>query len=132
MLRAFVNCAKTVLPALTSAQWFYQKSINRCIYDCKLRNEKESLSKCAINIHSRHLNCCIIGNGKIRRPSNTLKGSQRMGGMRIFLKTFRDTLFNDDWAGSISLDSTFNKTGTMWCRISNIITLYKNSLCHCS
>jgi hypothetical protein len=25
MLRVFVNCAKTVLPALTSAHWCYQK-----------------------------------------------------------------------------------------------------------
>jgi hypothetical protein len=42
MLRGFLNCAKTALQALTSAQWCYQTSINRCIYDCNLRNEKES------------------------------------------------------------------------------------------
>jgi hypothetical protein len=37
------NSAKTVLTALTSAYWCYQKSIKRRIYDCKLRNEKKSL-----------------------------------------------------------------------------------------
>ncbi len=34
---------KTFLPALTSEQWCYQNSMNRNIYDCKLRNEKENL-----------------------------------------------------------------------------------------
>jgi hypothetical protein len=40
MLRAFVNCAKTVLSALTSAQLCYQKSINRRIYDCNSKTLK--------------------------------------------------------------------------------------------
>ncbi len=31
-----------------------------------------------------------------KRHSDTLKGSQRMGGGQIFLKTFRTSLFNDD------------------------------------
>jgi hypothetical protein len=66
-----------------------------------------------MNIHRRHLNCCIIVKSKTRRCSNTLKSSQRMGGGRIFLKTFRASLFNDTCrmslilAGSILLDSTF-------------------------
>jgi hypothetical protein len=55
MLRAFVDWAKTVLPALTSAQWWYQRSIYRPIYDCKLRNEKKVYSKCAINFYRPHL-----------------------------------------------------------------------------
>jgi hypothetical protein len=33
----------------------------RHIYDCKLRNEKKIYSKCEMNIHRRHLNCCLIG-----------------------------------------------------------------------
>ncbi len=49
-----------------------------------------------MNILRSYLNCCIIGNKKTRRRSNTLKGSRRMRGGRIFLKTFRATLFNED------------------------------------
>jgi hypothetical protein len=41
MLSAFVKCAKTVLPAQTSAQWCYQKSTNKRIYDCKMQNGKK-------------------------------------------------------------------------------------------
>jgi hypothetical protein len=33
------------------AQWRYEKSINRRIYDCKLRNEKESLFKVRNEFH---------------------------------------------------------------------------------
>ncbi len=33
-----------------------------------------------MNIHRRHLNCCIIVNLKTRWRSNTLKGSQRITG----------------------------------------------------
>ncbi len=71
-------------------------SLDMHIYNCKFRNEKKYLSKCSMNIHSRHLNCCIICNLKTSRCSNTLKGSQRMGGGRIFLKAFHNTLFNDN------------------------------------
>ncbi len=42
------------------------------------------------------LNCCTIVNWKTSKRSNTLKGSQRMGGGRIFLKTYRASLFNKD------------------------------------
>ncbi len=49
-----------------------------------------------MNIHRSHLNCCTIANLKTRRRSNTLKGFQRMGGGRIFLKNLRDTTFNKD------------------------------------
>ncbi len=38
----------------------------------------------------------VIVNYETRRRSDTLKGSQRMGDGRIFLKTFRATLFDDD------------------------------------
>jgi hypothetical protein len=79
----------------------------------KLRNGVNK-SKCAMNIHCNHLNCCTIVNLKTRRCSKTLKDSQRMGGGRIFqkpsgplslMKTYRISLIS---AGYISLDSTFN------------------------
>ncbi len=92
MLRAFVNCARTVLPALTSVQWYYQKSINGRIYGCKLRNEKKFIPS-ALRIFTTHIYIgSIIINWKTRRRSNTLKGPQRMGGGRIFLKIFRASL----------------------------------------
>ncbi len=84
--------AKTILPALTSAQWYYQKSINGRIYGCKLRNEKKFIPS-ALRIFTAHIYIgSIIVNWKTRRRSNTLKGSQRMGGGRIFLKIFRASL----------------------------------------
>ncbi len=43
-----------------------------------------------------YLNCCTIVNLKTRKRSNTLKGSQRMGDGRIFLKNRLASLFNDD------------------------------------
>jgi hypothetical protein len=46
-------------------------------------------------LHS-YLNCCTIVNWKTMKRSNTLKGSQRMEGGRIFLKNPRACLFNDD------------------------------------
>jgi len=58
------------------------KVLSKRIYDSKLGNEK--------NIG------CLIVNYKTRRRSDTLKGSQRMGEGRIFLKTCRASLFNDD------------------------------------
>jgi hypothetical protein len=60
MLRAFVNCAvvltkrchlfifpiakggtKTIAPHLSIAEGLSFRSFDRCIYDCKLRNEKD-------------------------------------------------------------------------------------------
>jgi hypothetical protein len=49
-----------------------------------------------MNIHCSYLNCCTIFNLKTRRRSKTFKGSQRMGGGWIFLKTFGASLFNED------------------------------------
>ncbi len=43
-----------------------------------------------------YLNCCTIVNWKTRGRYNTLKGSQRMGGGRIFLKNRCASLRNDD------------------------------------
>ncbi len=66
-----------------------------------------------MNIYRSHLNCCIIANLKTRRRSKTLKGSQRIGGGWIFLKTFPPLFLMKIYpmtlisAGSISLDSTF-------------------------
>jgi hypothetical protein len=37
LLRAFVNCAKIVLPALTNVQWCYQITINVPLFK-KLRD----------------------------------------------------------------------------------------------
>jgi hypothetical protein len=68
-----------------------------------------------MNIHRIHLNCCTIANLKTRRRSKILKGSQRMGGGRIFLKNLPDTTLIKIYrmslisAGSISLNSTFSK-----------------------
>jgi hypothetical protein len=54
--------------------------------------------KCAMNILPSYLNCCTIVNWKTgnRKRTNTLKGSRRLGGSRIFLKSLRDTSFNKD------------------------------------
>jgi hypothetical protein len=90
-------------------------SLEKRIYDGKLLNEKKTFSPSTQRIHS-HLNCCTIVNWKTRKGTDTLKGSRRMGGGRIFLKSLRDTSFNKDpsnesnfiSAGSILLDSTFN------------------------
>ncbi len=75
-----------------------------------------STSQVRIEYLRSYLNCCTIVNWKIRKRSHTLKGSQRMGGGRIFIKktavplslmtTFRMSLIS---AGSISLDSTFKR-----------------------
>jgi hypothetical protein len=60
-----------------------------------LQNEKKDLIQ-VCNEHSfppsKLLYSCQL---KTRRQSNTLKGSERMGGGRIFLKTFRTSLFNE-------------------------------------
>ncbi len=72
-----------------------------------------------MNILRSYLNCCTIVNWKIRKRTNTLKGSQKMGGGRIFLKpsshlslmkTCRMSLIS---ARSISLDSTFNRVNEL-------------------
>ncbi len=71
---------------------------------CKMRNGVSKtlslssffqLPKCAMNILRSYLNCCTIRNWKTRKRSNTLMGSQRMGGGRIFLKTFCASLFHE-------------------------------------
>jgi hypothetical protein len=49
-----------------------------------------------MNIHRSHLNSCKIVNLKTKMHSKTLKGSQRMGGGRIFQKNLGDTTFNKD------------------------------------
>ncbi len=51
------------------------------------------------------VNCCTIVNWKTRKRSNTLKGSQRMGGGRIFLKTYCSSLINED----LSNDPNFGR-----------------------
>ncbi len=84
--------AKTILPAFTSAQWYYQKSTNGRIYGCKLRYEKKFIPS-ALRIVTAHIYIgSIIVNWKTRRRSNTLQGSQRMGAGRIFIKIFRASL----------------------------------------
>jgi hypothetical protein len=49
-----------------------------------------------MNILRSYLNCCTIVNWKTRKRTNNLKGSQKMGDGRIFLKTFPASLFNED------------------------------------
>ncbi len=49
-----------------------------------------------MNILSSYLNCSTIENWKTRKRTNTLKGSRRMGGGQIFLKSLCDTSFNKD------------------------------------
>jgi hypothetical protein len=78
---------------------------------CKMHNgvsKTPSMSsfstvKGGMNIFRRYLNCSTIVNGKTRKHTNTLKGSQRMGGGRIFLKTFRASLFNEDLSNEPNL-----------------------------
>jgi hypothetical protein len=45
---------KTVLPALTSAQWCYQKSTNSHFYDCKMQNGKKFIPH-ALQIFTAHI-----------------------------------------------------------------------------
>ncbi len=96
-----------------------------------------STVKGGMNILRSYLNCSTIVNWKTRKRTNTLKGSQRMGGGGGFfwkpsatlsiMKTYRMSLIS---AGSISLDSTFKikkhrlchviilpKTGCVWKKI---------------
>jgi hypothetical protein len=71
-----------------------------------------------MNILCSYLNCCTIVNLKTRKRSDTLKGSQRMGGWRIYLKTstaplslMKTYLMSLISAGSILLDSTLKSSG---------------------
>ena len=71
-MRAFVNCAMVLtkrLNFLIQVLNEYSPQPSKLLYNCQL---------------------------KTRRRSKTLKGSQRMGGGRIFLKSFRASLFNED------------------------------------
>jgi hypothetical protein len=71
---------------------------------CKMRNGVKKRPQCLLfstvkggmNILRSYLNCSTIVNWKTRKRSNNLKGSPRMGGGRIFLKTSRASLFNED------------------------------------
>ncbi len=49
-----------------------------------------------MNILRSYQNFGTIVNWKTWKRTNTLKGSRRMGGGRIFLKSLRDTSFNKD------------------------------------
>jgi hypothetical protein len=49
-----------------------------------------------MNFHRRHLNWLPNWQLKSRRRSNTLKGSQRMGGRQNYLKNLRTSSFNKD------------------------------------
>jgi hypothetical protein len=75
-LRVFVKCAMMLAKP------------PRCFLFSTVKGE--------INILRSYLNCSTIVNWKTRKHTNTLKGSQRMGFGRIFLKTFRASLFNED------------------------------------
>ncbi len=64
------------------------KAAVNALHICKMRN--------GVNKTPQFLNpsaqcCCTIANLKTRRCSNTVKGSQRMVGGRIFLKNLRNT-----------------------------------------
>ncbi len=66
-----------------------------------------------MNILRSYLNCSTIVNWKTRKRTNALKGSRRMGGGRIFLKSLRNAKIyrmSLILAGSISLDSTFKSS----------------------
>jgi hypothetical protein len=84
----------------------------QCI--CKMCNSvNKTPQKCAMNIHRLHLNSCTIANLKTRRRSNTLKAefSKKSKPKTLpFIKIYRMSLIS---AGSISLDSAFNKS--FWC-----------------
>jgi hypothetical protein len=61
------------------------------------RKEKKKYIQSAQRIFAAHIWIgCLIVNYKTKRRFDTLKGSQRMGDRRIFLKTFHSSLFNDD------------------------------------
>ncbi len=62
------------------------------------------------------LNCCTFVNWKTRKRSNTLKGSQRMGGGQIFLKTYRASLFKKDLSNEPNFGQ-IHLTGQYLCRL---------------
>ncbi len=84
MLRTFVKCAMELA------------KLPQCLLF--------STVKGGMNILRSYLNCSTIVNWKTRKRTNTLKGSQRMGGGRIFLKTFRTSLFNEDLSNEPNFD----------------------------
>ncbi len=98
MLRAFVNCAMVL-----------KKHLNFFYFQWKKMNQvcSEYLRSYLKWLHNWQL--------KSRRRSHALKGSHSMGDGRILLKPRRDDSFKKVlsmsliWAGSISVDSTFNK-----------------------
>ncbi len=71
------------------------RSLDKHIYDCKFRNDKKYLYLSAQWIFTADI-CivCLIGIYKMRRRSNTLKGSQRMGGGQNLLKNLNAFLFH--------------------------------------
>jgi hypothetical protein len=78
-------------------------SLDRRIYDSKLRNERKTFNPNAQWIHCSYLNCCTIVNWKTRKRTNTLKGIKASATL---------PLIEIHWMGlisarSISLDSTF-------------------------
>jgi hypothetical protein len=80
MLRAFVNCAMVLtkrLNFLIQVRNEYSPQPSKLLYNCQL---------------------------KTRRRSKTLKGTQRMGGGWIFLKSFRASLFNEDLSNELNFN----------------------------
>jgi hypothetical protein len=76
MLRAFVKCAMVLAKR------------PQCLIFSTVTG--------GMNILRSYLNCSTIVNWKTRKRTNNLKGSRRMGGGRIFLKSLCDTSFNKD------------------------------------
>jgi hypothetical protein len=94
MLCAFVKCAmvlakrpKFLLFSTAQVRNEYSPQLSKLLYNCKFEKQGSTLIY-------------------------TLKGSQRMGGRRIFLNTFRATLLDlsnePNFGQTILLDSTFN------------------------
>jgi hypothetical protein len=72
-----------------------------------MRSKEHTAPTAPLVLHCTRIHKCAIKkfgiNGQMRikllfdcHLSNTLKGSRRMGGRRIYLKIFRASLFNED------------------------------------
>ncbi len=88
LVKAGVNAARVC--KLPNGQWCWKNASISSFF------KGQRWTKCAMNILRSYLNCYTIVNWKTRKHTNTLKGSRRMGGGRIFLKSLRDISFYKD------------------------------------
>ncbi len=96
------------------------KAAMNALHICKMCNGVSKTPSISSFFNCPSVQCCTIVNWKTRKRSNTLQGSQWIGGGRIFLKTFRPLSLMKTYrmslisAGSISMDSSTFNSRTLW------------------